>query len=91
MQLNAFPQSKRSLCDNLISLLTQYDASQRGKRSHNPHALALYIQAAREWETDPRTATDPLKSLSEYFTTNPRDEQDFCLAPVRKFVRAFLK
>lgn len=71
----------------LASLLTQHDKKQSGKRGHNPHALSLYLQAVHSWELEQLSATDPIKSLAKYFTTNPADDRDFCLAPVRQFVR----
>jgi hypothetical protein len=71
----------------LASLLTQYDQKQSTKRGHNPYGLALYLEAVHRWEDDPKTADQPLSRLAEYFTTAPGDDTDFCLAPVRKFVR----
>jgi hypothetical protein len=76
---------------NITSLLTQYDQAQSGKRGHSPYALPLYLQAVHDWENDPRTATDPIGILSEYFTHNPADARDFCLKPVRQFVREYDK
>lgn len=71
----------------LVSLLTQYDQKQSAKRAHNRNALPLYIQAAQAWESDSRAEISPLKTLAEYFTTAPGNPEDFCLTPVRQFVR----
>lgn len=71
----------------LASLLTQWDEKQSKKRGWNPHGLALYFQALESWEADTLSATDPIRALADYFTHNPADKADFCLAPVRQFVR----
>lgn len=73
--------------DKLISLLTQYSAKQRGKRGYNPHALPLYMQAADAFEKAWQGGRDPMRALASAFTTNPDDETDFCLPPVRQFVK----
>lgn len=71
----------------LASLLTQHDRKQSGKRGHNPYALPLYLQAVHEWEIDKKAFSHPVETLAKYFTTNPNNDRDFCLAPVRQFVR----
>ncbi len=71
----------------LFSLLTQYDEKQSRKRGWNPHGLAHYAQAVQSWEADPSAEGLPIKTLGRYFTTNPSDPSDFCLAPVRQLVR----
>lgn len=75
----------------LASLLTQWDQKQSSKRGWNPHGLALYFQALELWEADPLSETDPVRALADYFTHNPADKTDFCLAPVRQFVREINK
>lgn len=71
----------------LVSLLTQWDAKQASKRSHNPYALGQYIAAAQTWEEMPLAATDPLAALAKVFTTAPANDRDFCLKPVRDFAK----
>lgn len=71
----------------LASLLTQYDQKQSTKRGHNPYALGHYLGAVEQWETDPASAEKPIETLSRYFTHNPADSTDFCMTPVRQFVR----
>lgn len=71
----------------LASLLTQYDEKQSRKRNYNSHRAALYLAAVHSWEVDPASVAEPVKTLGKYFTTNPSDLEDFCLAPVRQLVR----
>lgn len=80
-----------AMARRLASLLTQHDAQQAGKRGHNRYALPLYLQAVHSWEADPKTAADPIGTLSTYFTHDPANERDFCLKPVRQFVREYDK
>ena len=73
--------------DLLISLLTQFHAKQSTKKGFNPHALPLYMQAADEFEKQWQRGRDPMHALAANFTHNPEDETDFCLKPVRDFVK----
>ena len=71
----------------LVSLLTQYDQSQRGKRGYNPYALGHYIGAAHAWEESELTRSDPIESLAGLFTSQYDEGRIFSLKPVRQFVK----
>lgn len=75
--------------DRLISLLTQHDAKQSAKRrgTYSPYALGQYIAAAHEWNNAYSQGIDPMRALAALFTHNPANEKDFCLQPVRQFVK----
>jgi len=87
MTATATPAIHYARARQLASLLTSYDEKQSGKRSYNPYGLAIYFRALEAWEGDPQSPAAPVQTLSRYFTTNPADNTDFCLTPVRQFVR----
>lgn len=54
--------------DKLISLLTQWDARESKKKSHNPYALALYFQQADRVVLDVELGADPRAAIVAGFT-----------------------
>ena len=77
----------------IVSALTKYDKRQykaslkNPNRYHNPHALPLYLQALDRWESDPKTISNPIDTLSNHFTTVQNDGITFCISDMTKVVR----
>lgn len=81
------PHQHFKRASRLASLLTQYDQKQSTKRGWNPYGLGHYMGSVESWENDPKAIAEPVKTLGKYFTANPAEPEDYCLAPVRQFVR----
>lgn len=76
--------------------LTMHDENEKAlakknkRRYWNPNALPLYYQALESWEADTRTASNPLATLPEYFTTVKDEGKVFCIRSLNKAIAPFV-
>lgn len=90
------PETFAKLRRAISHALTMHDAKQKERslknRRHyyNPSALPLYYQALQAWEDDKRTASNPLATLPNYFTTQRDEGKVFSIPSINKAIAPFV-
>jgi hypothetical protein len=58
---------KRTVLDDLVHLVTQWDMKQESKRGHNKYALGIYLAACAAVDRDVKAGAPIDRAIREYF------------------------